>query len=367
MSSRFDIDKVQEYILQFAVAIKVQDGTDFDSFTSSYYLTNSEYYKYKLWQDAHKICMNIRNHQIGNGDILNDIAEALRLGSNGEGALAHYSNVTKFIDNAAKNVVAAEKALHDFYQHSDDTTGYEAIRELGIGNYDVLALLAFYKNKNRYLPIRSTMMEERFRMLGYDVKLAGQSDWYSYQNDYLDAIAELREILIDSLQVTSDDISLLDTHSFVWLLPLYEELAGDSFQKLDPNIQTGRLAVVVQRRGQSKYRQDLLELWHHRCAVTGCSNETLLTASHIKPWADCSQHPIERVDPYNGLPLIPNLDQAFDKGLITFEDDGEIRISPRLSAEDAARLGIDSGTRLIHVFEKNREYLDYHRRYVFQE
>lgn len=366
MSDRFDIDKVQDYILQFALAIKAQDGTDFDSFTSSYYLTNSEYYKYRVWQYAHKICMDIRNHEIGRGDILNDIAEALRIGSNGEGALAHYSNVTKFIDNAAKNIVNAEKALHGFYLHPDDTTGYEEIRALGIGNYDVLALLAFYKDKNRYLPIRSTMMEDRFCMLGYNVQLAGHSDWQSYQHDYLDAIVELRGVLIDTLQVTTDDISLLDTHSFVWLLPLYEELAGDSLQNLDPDIQTGRLAVVVQRRGQSKYRRDLLELWHHKCAVTGCSNEALLTASHIKPWADCSQHPVERVDPYNGLPLIPNLDQAFDKGLITFNDDGTIRLSSLLSTEDAERLGIHKGTRLTNVFELNRDYLDYHRRHVFK-
>jgi 5-methylcytosine-specific restriction protein A len=51
----------------------------------------------------------------------------------------------------------------------------------------------------------------------------------------------------------------------------------------------------------------------------------LLKASHIKPWRDSDN--AERLDIYNGLLLIPNLDSAFDKGYISFDDGGKIIIS----------------------------------------
>ena len=40
-------------------------------------------------------------------------------------------------------------------------------------------------------------------------------------------------------------------------------------------------------------------------------------ASHTKPWSACTH--VERLDPFNGLMLTPNLDGAFDGGLVTFD------------------------------------------------
>ena len=47
--------------------------------------------------------------------------------------------------------------------------------------------------------------------------------------------------------------------------------------------ETERQAVVSARRGQGRYRNDLLNLWVN-CAVTGCTVERLLRSSHLKPW-----------------------------------------------------------------------------------
>lgn len=83
---------------------------------------------------------------------------------------------------------------------------------------------------------------------------------------------------------------------------------------------TERLSEILARIGQGGFRRDVLELWDGRCAVTACDCSELLRASHIKPWRDSNHR--ERHDPQNGLPLVANLDALFDRGLLSFADDG---------------------------------------------
>ena len=68
----------------------------------------------------------------------------------------------------------------------------------------------------------------------------------------------------------------------------------------------------------------------------------------------------------NGLLLQPTLDHLFDSGLITFEDNGKIRISPKLSEDDVLRLGINQECSLRKVPEGLNPYLTFHRKNVFQ-
>ena len=83
----------------------------------------------------------------------------------------------------------------------------------------------------------------------------------------------------------------------------------------------------------------LLDYWEGRCAITGLSVAELLRASHIKPWADCDSD-AERLDVFNGFLLAPHLDAAFDRGLITIADDGQVIISNSLGLEDRRLLGV---------------------------
>jgi hypothetical protein len=79
---------------------------------------------------------------------------------------------------------------------------------------------------------------------------------------------------------------------------------------------TTKKALIDARRGQGRFRADLIDYWKHGCAFTRLREEDLLRASHIKPWCDSTDE--ERLDVFNGLLLIPNLDLAFDKGFITY-------------------------------------------------
>lgn len=127
--------------------------------------------------------------------------------------------------------------------------------------------------------------------------------------------------------------------------------------------ETEKDAIIKSRIGQSKFRTSLKIHWNNRCTVTGCSFVELLIASHIKPWSDSNNH--ERLDEFNGFLLTPNLDKAFDSGLISFKKDGSILISNEINDEQITALGIDEGMELRHVDENHHKYLEFHRNHIF--
>lgn len=92
--------------------------------------------------------------------------------------------------------------------------------------------------------------------------------------------------------------------------------------------------LVVQRIGQEIFRARLMDYWRGRCPVTGISDPALLRASHIIPWSEC-ENDAERLDVHNGLLLSALWDAAFDRALVTFDDEGKPELSPALG--EAAR------------------------------
>jgi len=127
---------------------------------------------------------------------------------------------------------------------------------------------------------------------------------------------------------------------------------------------TEKEQLISARIGQGNYRNKLINLWK-KCAVSKCEMTELLIASHIKPWRKSTNK--ERLDRYNGLLLLPNYDKLFDKGLISFEDNGKIIISPLIKEEEYKVLGISPNDRLFKVYPKNKPYLEEHRRIVFHQ
>lgn len=103
-------------------------------------------------------------------------------------------------------------------------------------------------------------------------------------------------------------------------------------------------------------------MWGGACAVTGLECDEVLRASHIKPWSHSTGK--ERLDSHNGLLLSANLDALFDEGLITFDDSGQMQISPRLDAKNFGALGIPRPLRFIP--DGLADYLKYHRNHVFE-
>lgn len=147
----------------------------------------------------------------------------------------------------------------------------------------------------------------------------------------------------------------------------YDPLGKSADQKSNPMALSGPLvsgsssvnseAQYNQRPWQASYRNEILRIWG-ACAVTGCRTASLLTASHIKPVIYCTDE--EKTDPYNGILLSKLYDALFDRGLISFHDDGKIIISEKVPEEDLRALGIDRSI-TIRLHPRQLPYLRFHR------
>lgn len=113
----------------------------------------------------------------------------------------------------------------------------------------------------------------------------------------------------------------------------------DIFQS-DAN-ETTKQRLVNARVGQGQFREDLLERWNNKCAVTGCNIPEVLRASHIKAWEHSNDY--ERLDAHNGILLVASLDALFDEYLVTFTSHGTMRVNLRIKEIDLNNLGIRKG------------------------
>lgn len=128
---------------------------------------------------------------------------------------------------------------------------------------------------------------------------------------------------------------------------------------------TTRDAIVKARVGQGKFRADLLKMWSNQCSLTGLANTDLLVASHIHAWSMSTNE--ERIDPNNGLLLAPHIDRVFDRGLISFDRDGRLLLSPKLTQHDQQIFALDRYKALRNISDGNRAFLARHRAtYNFQ-
>lgn len=124
--------------------------------------------------------------------------------------------------------------------------------------------------------------------------------------------------------------------------------------------------VTAKSRGiaQRFFRGNLLRLWQGSCAVTSVQEPRVLRSGHIKPWTESDVR--EKVDHFNGLLLVPNLDALFNEGLVSFRDDGRMMISTEWKADDKRRMHITPDLRLRTVHPESSPYLEFHRDVVFE-
>lgn len=143
-----------------------------------------------------------------------------------------------------------------------------------------------------------------------------------------------------------------------------EEEAIEEEIQLRPNLSsTEKLALTRSRRGQGLFRSRL-EIVERMCRLTGTSDKRHLIASHIKPWAKATDE--ERLDGHNGLLLAPHVDHLFDRGYISFEENGQLLLSPQLDSKLVLSWGIRA-SRSEEFSPEQRHYLEFHRNYCFRQ
>lgn len=350
---------LEKYLIGFKELL-TKDGDPFLLTAANRVYAKEELYKYNVLEKAEKLLKRSewKKEEIGTGKIFAHVKAVMDASEN----LVYINNRLKFYDKCEAYMSKAEQALYMLYRGNDDHKAFDVITDAFGKVYDVVAYLFFIHDSKRYLPISPGNFDKRFSQIGIDYQTSGQCSWENYKG-FIHIISDIRSEMQYYYDI--DGINLLDAHSFVWMFPKIDEYYEESADKpyFVPVQGSNKEVTTTARIGQSLYRKNLLQIWDGKCSVTGCGNVSFLTASHIKPWR--VSDPDEKGDVYNGLLLTPNLDAAFDQGYITFDDNGQIVISNKLSEDDCKKLGIDKRMKISKIDDKHKIYLDYHRRNIF--
>jgi putative restriction endonuclease len=132
-----------------------------------------------------------------------------------------------------------------------------------------------------------------------------------------------------------------------------------------------KLREVKTRVNQNVFRQIVVANYSGKCAITGIDLPELLFASHIVPWA---KNENERLNPENGICLSALYDKAYDRGLISINENYQILISDKLKKKkDADYYGkyfkhIENQSLILpqRYFPK-KEFIQYHLNEIFNK
>jgi putative restriction endonuclease len=118
------------------------------------------------------------------------------------------------------------------------------------------------------------------------------------------------------------------------------------------------------------FKREIPKIYEYQCAISGMhvestSNAQLVDACHIVPFAISKDDTIT-----NGISLSPNLHRAYDRGLITINNEYVVRISPSIREKDSPySLRQFEGKRIILPSETryypSLENLTWHRKECF--
>lgn len=122
-----------------------------------------------------------------------------------------------------------------------------------------------------------------------------------------------------------------------------------------------RLTLIKGRVNQGIFRDKLLHRYG-KCCLCNVTCSEMLISSHIKPWSESEAH--ERLDVDNGLLLCPGHDRLFDKGYISFDDDGKILISEALDDINRMYMNVRADME-VSLTEGNKRYMQFHRANIF--
>ncbi len=291
----------------------------------------------------------------------------------------------------AKLYVSSKNVMHDFYGNS----GFDA--HCFIMKKDLLAYMTAMENEYlspsqnyRKKEQMRDLWAERIRMINSlpelveftiqdQEQIEGSRGYVNSDDKAYDLIREIALPYVSYISV----MKLRYNNSIVFYWKLFADFAEietrrsyvTNYGKKGVEVIESPVEMVSQknrdrayrtaREGQGKYREKLLQECS-MCPITGITEESLLIASHIKPWAVSNDY--EKVDPKNGFILSPLYDKMFDRGLITFTSDRRIKITDWLSNHDKSRIQISDNQQVpaLPLDEARLKYLEYHNKYVFK-
>ena len=135
-----------------------------------------------------------------------------------------------------------------------------------------------------------------------------------------------------------------------------------------PTGDTEKKILAKQRIYQDFFRRSVLSSHNNRCCISAIEIPQLLVAGHIIPWSKSKEH---RLNPENGLALCILFDKAFDRGLMTIDEQfkvvysKQIRSSPNVFVKSSILIYEGRKITLPNRFCPRQEFFQWHRENLF--
>ncbi len=347
----------------------------FDSFLKNLFINNNENYKKEIWDIANEKLKALKAYTtFGSGELLSKLIECIEIpgnnllqwdARNGPESRVH-AKLFEIIETK-KDLKELEVLLWKFYfsEEISEQLFFNRFTEIVNKKYSLVAYLFFIKDKSKYLPLATNTFDNFFSETEIDLRTSKKCSWENYYS-YISVMEYIRSFLRDNLD---SDATLIDAHSFVWILERqYKEALKKGTYRKPKEFEIkekDKETIIKARIGQGRYRELLKQKWNNTESISDYANPDFMRASHIKPWKNCDNK--ECIDPENGLLLKPDNDFLFDQGYISFNDDGRIIISKMLSKQDIQEFHLSEEIRIKQVTPKMKDYLNYHREKIFKK
>lgn len=178
-----------------------------------------------------------------------------------------------------------------------------------------------------------------------------------YDNDKL----SLKNLQENGVKRAPQGPMRLKNNTLSYIEKVEMEILLDFIANKNEDLDMEKEAIVKVRLQQGVFRKRLIEK-DGKCRICGVNDKRFLIASHIKPWNVSND--MEKIDYNNGLLLCPNHDHLFDKGYISFKENGRIMISKEIEENMRILLNIFSEIK-ININYKEKKYMKYHRENIF--
>ena len=238
--------------------------------------------------------------------------------------------------------------------------------------------------KNKWVGFQETVLIELSRVFGDDFNIVIWTDEQNEDDYYCIPYKAVKHLFIDEHKTTGKYpnrwTTIILDHKFLMhsngqlsvdISAYYSKqlISQPVIEVSDDYFIENAKAEINVRLGQSKFRKGVLKNFGNKCALSGISEPSLLTASHIIPWSHKKDF---RGDISNGICLYIEYDALFDKGFISFSNDLELIVTSevsKLSQQLQDKLKKVEGQKLSQPLKKpfNNEYLDYHRKNIFKK
>lgn len=221
--------------------------------------------------------------------------------------------------------------------------------------------LSILKNERNQRIMKANGLDENSFIYAFESIGKGK---YKYLGKYIFKIqsteAPFYFELLNFNQIKGKNIKEISNQSLLNSIDVFSKIVNKEKTLNDVE----KKALVKIRCDQGVFRNDLLKKYNNKCPLTNIVNVKTLIASHIKPWCACKNKK-EKLDPNNGILLSALADKLFDKGLITFNHNGEIIYSSELEESDIEIFKKHLVNNILSMNEYMREYMIYHNKNVF--